>query len=131
MAGINGYPGALDDIVQGDYRILQVHASLVDAGGNAMQADLQNMEFYLTFGDLDPDTAPALEIHIPAGANLDDTQEIVEIPITSIHSASLAAGEVYYSVRMIDTTVAGAGKAYVLDMGQINILKAVSSQVGG
>ena len=131
MAGINGYPGALGDIVQGDYRILQVHVSLVDADGNAMQTNLQNMEFYLTFGDLDPGTAPALEIHIPAGTNLDDTQEIVEIPITSIQSASLAAGEVYYSVRMIDTTVAGAGKAYVLDMGQINILKAVSSQVGG
>ncbi len=130
MAGINGYPGALSDIVRGDYRILEVHVSLVDGDGNPMQTNLQNMEFYLTFGDLDTGTAPDLEIHVPAGENLDEAQDMVEIHITSIQSASLAAGDIYYSVRMVDTTVAGAGKAFVLDMGQIAILEAVSSQVG-
>ncbi len=128
MAGINGFPGALSDLVRGDYRILQVHVSLEDAAGNPMQTSLQNMEFYLTFGDLDTQTAPVLEIHVPAGQNLDDTQETVEIHITSTDSAALAAGEIHYSVRMIDTTV--QGKAFVLDMGTINVLEAVSSRTG-
>ncbi len=128
MAGIDGFPGFIKDIVQGSTRdfVIEMAREIKDAEGNVTgeePVDLTDSKFFVTFAyDRDPATAPALEITIDPPTDPLDGKTLGAVE--DEQSATLNVGRIYYSVRWVND----AGRAYVIDMAKIKILAAISSR---
>lgn len=120
MAGINGFPGFITDIVRGSTR--DFHIAMTK---NDVPVDITGSQFYVTFREvIDPIAEPTLEILIdPPTAPLDG--ETVGV-ITDEQTYALPVCTLYYSVKFINSD----GAAYVIDMGKIKVLEAISSRLG-
>jgi len=124
MSGINGYPGYVRDIVQGESRKIKVHPIFTDENGVVQSVTLSDYDFKITFAaDLDTSTPADLEVTVPAGTGLDSELTTVEINVNATQTAGLPVGEEYYQITMINAS--DSSEAHIMDMGKINILPAV------
>lgn len=123
MAGLNGFPGFISDIVQGSTRdfTIKIQRNVDDV---ITPVDLTGAKFYVSFAyDEDKDTVPEFVVTIDPPT--DPTNGITIGTILASDTIDLTPGLMYYSVRYINP----AGKPYVIDMGEIEIFPAVSDQV--
>lgn len=119
MAGINGFPGFITNFVRGTTRDFYISISKDGA-----PTDITGCKFYLTISDnVNPNTDPVLEIIIdPPTSPL--TGETVGV-ITDEQTFALSAQTYYYSLRFVNDSDA----AYVIDMGKIKVLEAISNRL--
>lgn len=134
MAGINGYPGFITDFPRGHTKkfVIEMTRDVQDPEDPDNEdatieepIDLTGCKFYVTFDeDLDTDTAPLIEVEIdPPTDPLNGRTTGV---ITDTQSFGLEGGnKLYYSVRFINMD----GETFVIDMGRIKILNAVSHRI--
>ena len=123
MAGLNGFPGFISDIVQGSTRDFTITVQRT-VNGVTSAVDLTGAKFYVSFGyDKDIDTAPEFVVEIDPPT--DPTNGITLGSIPAADTLDLDVGKIFYSVRYISS----AGKPYVIDYARIKILAGISSQV--
>lgn len=119
MAGINGFPGFINDFVRGTTKDFKITMSQ-----DGVPIDITGCKFYITIAvDLDPETIPDLEITIDPPT--DPLNGATTGTITDTQTYALTAQTYVYSVRFINI----AGAAYVIDMGKLKVLEAVSSRI--
>ena len=127
MAGLNGFPGFIKDIVHGTTRdfVIEITRDLKDTNGNVIgeePVDLTGSKFVVTFDyDKNITTSPVLEIIIDPPSDPLNGKTIGKI--TSDQTATLETKSIYYSIRWITAS----GDTYPIDMGKIKILPAISN----
>jgi len=128
MAGLDGFPGFIQDIVQGTTRdfVIEITRDVLDVGGNVIgeePVDITGSKFYITF-DYARDIAvtPALEIIIDPPS--DPLLGKAVGKVSDDESALLNVGNIYYSVRW----VTASGDTYPIDIAKIKILAGVSDR---
>ncbi len=123
MAGLDGYPGSMGDIVQGDTKkyTITITDNTVDP---AVPEDITGAKFVITLKTArDKELLPSLEVIIDPPT--DPTNGITAGKLSDTQTQALAVGTYYYSIRYIDPI----GDAFVIDLGTLEVLAAVSDQI--
>ena len=119
MAGLNGYPGFISDILRGDTKDF-----VIEISRNGAAVDISGAKFVIVFkAEFDPE-APAImtkTIDPPT----DPTNGKTDGELTDTETLALSPGQLYYTVRYINP----AGKAYVIDMGKIEVLQCLDKTI--
>ena len=119
MAGINDFPGFLKDFVRGSTKNFIIAVS--KAG---VPVDITGAKFYVSINTVqDPDVTPIIELTIDPPTDPINGKTLGVL--TDEQTFSLPVATYYYSVKYI--TPLGAG--YVIDMGKVKALQAVSSRL--
>ncbi len=128
MAGLDGFPGFIKDIVQGTTRdfVIEITRDIFDVDGNVIgeePVDLTGSKFYVTFDyDREVGTTPALEILLDPPSDPLEGRAVGKV--SDDQSMVLSIGNIFYSVRWITA----GGDTYPIDLAKIKILAGVSDR---